>query len=134
MNTLALSLTSLIVGICLSLPSQAQTTSGGQPQGSAPKDSIQIEVETNAQGKDKTFKLLPKFDKKRDTSGLKLIPKYYEDGNPNTVPLDREPQIVKTVEPEYPVAALQAGLEGVVIVKMWVDDGWESRKGCRSEE
>jgi periplasmic protein TonB len=37
------------------------------------------------------------------------------------VPYEKEPQIVKKVEPKYPELALRAGLEGKVTVKIWVD-------------
>jgi periplasmic protein TonB len=37
------------------------------------------------------------------------------------VPYEKEPQIVKKVEPKYPDLAMRAGLEGKVIVKIWVD-------------
>jgi periplasmic protein TonB len=45
-----------------------------------------------------------------------------EDGPPaDFVPYEKEPQIVKKVEPKYPDLAMRAGLEGKVIVKIWVD-------------
>lgn len=37
------------------------------------------------------------------------------------VPYEKEPQIVKRVEPKYPELAMRAGIEGKVIVKIWVD-------------
>ncbi len=37
------------------------------------------------------------------------------------VPYEKEPQIVKEVKPKYPELAMRAGLEGKVIVKIWVD-------------
>jgi protein TonB len=37
------------------------------------------------------------------------------------VPYEKEPQIVKRVEPKYPELAMRAGLEGKVTVKIWVD-------------
>jgi len=37
------------------------------------------------------------------------------------VPYEKEPQIVKKVEPKYPDLAMRANLEGKVIVKIWVD-------------
>lgn len=45
-----------------------------------------------------------------------------DDGPPaDFVPYEKEPQIVKKVEPKYPDLAMRAGLEGKVIVKIWVD-------------
>jgi periplasmic protein TonB len=40
---------------------------------------------------------------------------------PDFVPFEKEPVVVKRVEPAYPELARKAGLEGVVWVKMWVD-------------
>jgi periplasmic protein TonB len=37
------------------------------------------------------------------------------------VPVEKEPEIVKKVEPKYPELAMRAGLEGKVWVKIWVD-------------
>jgi len=48
--------------------------------------------------------------------------KIEDDGPPaDFVPYEKEPQIVKKVEPKYPDLAMRAGLEGKVIVKIWVD-------------
>jgi periplasmic protein TonB len=37
------------------------------------------------------------------------------------VPVEKEPQVIKKVEPKYPDLAMRAGLEGKVWVKIWVD-------------
>jgi protein TonB len=37
------------------------------------------------------------------------------------VPVEKEPVIIKRVEPKYPEMAIRAGLEGRVWVKIWVD-------------
>jgi len=37
------------------------------------------------------------------------------------VPVEKEPVIIKKVEPKYPELAMRAGLEGKVWVKIWVD-------------
>jgi protein TonB len=37
------------------------------------------------------------------------------------VPVEKEPQVIKKVEPKYPELAMRAGLEGKVWVKIWVD-------------
>ena len=37
------------------------------------------------------------------------------------VDVDKEPVVVKKVEPEYPALAMRAGMEGKVWVKVWVD-------------
>lgn len=37
------------------------------------------------------------------------------------VPVEKQPEIVKRVEPKYPELAMRAGLEGKVTVKIWVD-------------
>jgi protein TonB len=48
--------------------------------------------------------------------------KIEDDGPPpDFVPYEKEPTVVKRVEPKYPDLALRAGLEGNVIVKVWVD-------------
>jgi len=45
-----------------------------------------------------------------------------EDAPPaDFVPVEKEPQAVKKVEPKYPELAMRAGLEGKVWVKIWVD-------------
>ncbi|MGA9117060.1 MAG: TonB family protein [Bacteroidota bacterium] len=45
-----------------------------------------------------------------------------EEGPPaDFVPVEKEPVIVKKVEPRYPELAMRAGLEGKVWVKIWVD-------------
>jgi protein TonB len=37
------------------------------------------------------------------------------------VPVEKEPVVIKKVEPKYPELAMRAGLEGKVWVKIWVD-------------
>lgn len=46
-----------------------------------------------------------------------------EDDSPpaDFVPVEKEPVVVKKVEPKYPELAMRAGLEGKVWVKIWVD-------------
>lgn len=44
------------------------------------------------------------------------------------VAVEKEPAIVKRIEPKYPEIALRAGLEGTVYVKMWVDKEGKVRK------
>jgi len=45
-----------------------------------------------------------------------------EDAPPaDFVPVEKEPQVIKKVEPKYPELAMRAGLEGKVWVKIWVD-------------
>lgn len=44
------------------------------------------------------------------------------------VPVERYPEIVKAVAPAYPALALQAGLEGKVFVKVWVDKQGKPRQ------
>ncbi len=39
---------------------------------------------------------------------------------PDFVPYEKEPTVVKKVEPKYPEIALRAGLEGNVFLKVWV--------------
>jgi len=40
---------------------------------------------------------------------------------PDFVPFEKEPTIVRRVEPPYPDAAKQAGIEGSVFAKLWID-------------
>jgi protein TonB len=47
---------------------------------------------------------------------------------PDFVAVEKEPAIVKRIEPKYPEIALRAGLEGTVYVKMWVDKEGKVRK------
>ena len=52
-----------------------------------------------------------------------------EDGPPpDFVPYEKEPVVVKKVDPKYPEIALRAGLEGNVITKVWVDQEGKVRK------
>jgi protein TonB len=44
------------------------------------------------------------------------------------VPVEKMPQIIKQVKPEYPELAMRAGLEGKVWVKIWVDKEGKVRK------
>lgn len=45
-----------------------------------------------------------------------------DDGPPaDFVPVEKEPVVVRKVEPKYPELAMRAGLEGKVWVKIWVD-------------
>jgi protein TonB len=45
-----------------------------------------------------------------------------EDGPPpDFVPFERPPTVIKSVEPVYPESARRAGIEGKVIVKVWID-------------
>jgi TonB family protein len=108
------------IGICLCFLVQRQTAAGGLQQQDHPGDSVKSRSSpTLAPKKNSTFKLLPKFDEKKDTAGFKLIPLHKDD--PDFVPYDKEPQIIRKVEPAYPEPAKRAGLEGRVIVKMLVD-------------
>jgi periplasmic protein TonB len=55
--------------------------------------------------------------------------KIEDDGPPpDFVPYEKEPTVVKRIEPKYPDLALRAGLEGNVFVKVWVDKEGKVRK------
>ena len=60
-----------------------------------------------------------------DSIGVSFNPndiKVNSDGPPpDFVPVEKEPQIIKQVTPKYPELAQRAGIEGRVIVKIWVD-------------
>jgi protein TonB len=47
---------------------------------------------------------------------------------PDFVPYEKEPSVIKRIEPKYPDLALRAGLEGNVFVKVWVDKEGKVRK------
>jgi protein TonB len=47
---------------------------------------------------------------------------------PDFVPVEKEPQIVKEIKPKYPELAVRAGIEGRVIVKIWVDKDGKPHK------
>jgi protein TonB len=52
-----------------------------------------------------------------------------EDAPPaDFVPVEKEPVVVKKVEPKYPELAMRAGLEGKVWVKIWVDKEGKPRQ------
>jgi len=55
---------------------------------------------------------------------------FIEDDTPpaDFVPVEKQPQIVKKVEPVYPELAMRAGLEGKVWVKIWVDKEGKPRE------
>ena len=107
------------IGICLSLLVQGQTTFGGVVQQDQSRDTVKSTLPKHVPQKNSTFKLLPKFNERKDTAGFKLIPLHKDD--PDFVPYDKEPQIIKKVEPKYPELAKRTGLEGKVIVKMFVN-------------
>lgn len=110
----------LATGICIALLVQAGIASRAVPRQDAPKDTLKARIESDTTpGGGKTYKLLPKYYQGKDTAGFRLIPKDYDDAV--FVQYDIEPQIVKRVEPAYPDSVLGSGLEGRVIVKMWVD-------------
>jgi protein TonB len=47
---------------------------------------------------------------------------------PDFVPVEKEPQIIHQVIPKYPELAQRAGIEGRVIVKIWVDKDGKPHK------
>ena len=51
-----------------------------------------------------------------------------DEAPPDFVPVEKEPQIVKQVVPKYPELAQRAGIEGRVIVKIWVDKDGKPHK------
>jgi TonB family protein len=104
-----------VFSILLSIPI-AQSSSFSQ---TVQKDSTRIQVESNQ----RPFQLIPKFDDKKDSAGFKFIPKQ-DSGNGEFVDggLSPSPTILKRVDPVYPDSAVRAGVEGKVIVKMWVNE------------
>jgi TonB family protein len=117
----------LAISLCISLPGRAQTASARSLHQKDSKDSIQVQVESTPQlNNANTFKLLPRYDQQKDTAGFKFIPK--DQGDADYVPYDKEPTIIKKVEPKYPQRALSAGIEGKVNVKMWVDTDGKVKK------
>jgi protein TonB len=57
-----------------------------------------------------------------------VIDEGYEPGMDEFVPVEKPPQIVKKVMPEYPEMAVRAGLEGTVWVKILVDKDGKPKK------
>ncbi len=47
---------------------------------------------------------------------------------PDFVPIEKEPQVIREVKPAYPELAQKAGIEGRVIVKIWVDKDGKPHK------
>jgi periplasmic protein TonB len=74
----------------------------------------------------------PAIDQSSSSTGAAQIEqdlKIDEDAPPpDFVPYEKEPTVVKRVEPKYPDLALRAGLEGNVFVKVWVDKEGKVRK------
>ncbi len=55
------------------------------------------------------------------TGGVAIQPDLnIDEPPPDFVPYEKEPTVVKKVEPKYPEIALRAGLEGNVFLKVWV--------------
>ena len=56
-------------------------------------------------------------------TGIPADIKIQDDGSPpaDYVAVEKEPVIIKSVEPRYPDMAVRTGLEGKVSVKIWVD-------------
>jgi TonB family protein len=55
------------------------------------------------------------------TGGVAIQPDLnIDEPPPDFVPYEKEPTVVKKVEPKYPDIALRAGLEGNVFLKVWV--------------
>jgi|WetSurMetagenome_2_1015567.scaffolds.fasta_scaffold224735_2 TonB family protein len=115
-SSAAFSLLLLAIGYLSSHPSlTAQTIAPLQPD--IPKDSIAVQYEG---ARDEPFQLLPNFDTEKDTAGLRYIPKH--SGFNDSIPSDADLHLVKKVEPIYPDSAKRVGLQGRVIVKMWVNE------------
>ncbi len=91
----------------------------------SPDQTIATQTELSAQS-------APVSDQSGSGSGGAQIEqdlKIDDDGPPpDFVPYEKEPTIVKRVEPKYPDIALRAGLEGNVFVKVWVDKEGKVRK------
>ncbi len=52
-----------------------------------------------------------------------------EDGPPaDFVPFEKPPEVVKQIHPKYPELARRAGMEGTVLVRVWVDKEGKVRK------
>jgi protein TonB len=51
-----------------------------------------------------------------------------EEPPPDFVPYEKEPTVIRRIEPKYPELALRAGLEGNVFIKVWVDKEGKVRK------
>ncbi len=47
---------------------------------------------------------------------------------PNFVPFEKEPQVIKSVDPVYPEIARKAGVEGKVIAHLWIDKKGQVRE------
>jgi TonB family protein len=65
---------------------------------------------------------------------LNLLHNYLIERDPNEPPSDNptddevDPKVLERVEPIYPELALRAGLEGDVVVKVWIDKKGNARK------
>ena len=52
---------------------------------------------------------------------------------PDYVPYDKAPEPVKIVQPQYPAAAVQTGVEGTVWIKIWVGKDGKAKKAVVSK-
>ena len=69
---------------------------------------------------------LPTGEGEREGGGENAIAAPFEGEDDNVAPppwrlVERDPVAVRMIQPAYPVEAIRAGIEGKVIVKMWVD-------------
>ncbi|MCK4256432.1 energy transducer TonB, partial [candidate division WOR-3 bacterium] len=56
-----------------------------------------------------------------DITGFKKVPQTPSTVTPDFVPYDTEPELVYMTKPEYPKMGIQAGIEGVVLLKLHLD-------------
>jgi TonB family protein len=115
------------LALSVSLPVRAQDASVDTSSRSLAPDSLETQMESMPGLEEgNTFQFLPRFDAQQDDAGFKLLPNHYDDAN--VTRLDRQPQIIKKVEPEYPEAAKRAGIEGTVFVNMLVGKNGRVKK------
>jgi protein TonB len=90
----------------------------------SPEQTIASQTELSQQS-------APTIDASANTGGAQIEQDLKIDDDvapPDFVPYEKEPTVVKKVEPKYPDLALRAGLEGTVYVKVWVDKEGKVRK------
>ena len=88
----------------------------------SPEQTIMTQTELSTQAP-------PTANDGDDGSGVEQDIQIEDDSPPpDFVPYEKEPVVVKKVEPKYPEIALRAGLEGNVYLKVWVDKEGKVRK------
>ena len=97
--------------IVTELPSEIKQLAEPPPP---PKPRMPVEAETPEEVEQATID-------PTDITGFKKVPPTPSTVTPDFVPYDTEPELVYMTKPEYPKMGIQAGIEGVVLLKLHLD-------------